>query len=75
MLMNSQLLASTSTRLVPRTQGVSRFIDRIAGLVDAWTERRRSRADLAQLDARLLRDIGLTPSEASGEAAVPFWKG
>ena len=74
MLVNSQLLAPPSTRLVPRTRGASRFIDRFAGLLDVWTERRRSRSDLSQLDARLLRDIGLTPSEANEEAAVPFWK-
>jgi uncharacterized protein YjiS (DUF1127 family) len=39
-----------------------------------WLERRRSRQALAELDERLLRDIGLTPSEAIAESAMPFWK-
>ena len=46
----------------------------LGDLLMAWTERRRSRRDLAQLDARLLRDIGLSLDEATREAAVPFWR-
>lgn len=34
---------------------------------------RRSRRDLARLDPRLLRDIGLTESEARAEAIRPVW--
>jgi uncharacterized protein YjiS (DUF1127 family) len=29
---------------------------------------------LAELDVRLLRDIGLSPAEAMREALLPFWK-
>ncbi|MCU0827522.1 MAG: DUF1127 domain-containing protein [Tabrizicola sp.] len=36
--------------------------------------RRRDRRILAQLDAHLLRDIGLSQDEARTEAAKPFWK-
>ncbi|WP_407528733.1 DUF1127 domain-containing protein [Methylobacterium oryzisoli] len=36
--------------------------------------RRRQRLDLAQLDARLLRDIGLTREQAGAEAAKGFWR-
>jgi uncharacterized protein YjiS (DUF1127 family) len=39
----------------------------------AW-RRYRSRQALAQLDARLLRDIGVTPMEASNEMNKPFWR-
>ena len=35
--------------------------------------RRRTRADLADLDARLLRDIGVTRMDAAAEARKPFW--
>ncbi len=33
----------------------------------------RSRRDLRDLDAHILRDIGLTPQEAAAEAARPIW--
>jgi len=35
--------------------------------------RRRTRADLADLDARLLRDIGVTRLDAAAESRKPFW--
>ena len=40
-----------------------------------WTgfERCRQRRALADLDDRLLHDIGITRSEAQREAAKPFW--
>lgn len=46
----------------------------ILAIANAWLERRRSRRALAQLDERLLRDIGLSSSEAFAESAMPFWK-
>jgi uncharacterized protein YjiS (DUF1127 family) len=39
-----------------------------------WLERSRQRRALADLDDRLLRDIGLTREEARRECANPFWK-
>jgi uncharacterized protein YjiS (DUF1127 family) len=36
--------------------------------------RLRQRQALAQLDDRLLNDIGVTRQQAIGEAAKPFWK-
>ena len=42
------------------------------GAKEAW-RRRRTRLDLAELDGHLLRDIGVTPSEATQEANKPFW--
>lgn len=38
-----------------------------------WAARARQRRDLAELDAHLLKDIGLTSGEAAREAAKPFW--
>jgi uncharacterized protein YjiS (DUF1127 family) len=39
-----------------------------------WIERSRQRRALAELDDRLLRDIGLTRDEARRECANPFWR-
>lgn len=39
-----------------------------------WAERRRQRRSLAELDARLLNDLGLSPDQARVEAAKPFWR-
>lgn len=39
-----------------------------------WCRRARGRRKLLQLDARLLRDIGVTADEARYEAAKPFWR-
>jgi uncharacterized protein YjiS (DUF1127 family) len=36
--------------------------------------RSRQRRALAQIDDRLLNDIGVTRQQAIGEAAKPFWK-
>jgi uncharacterized protein YjiS (DUF1127 family) len=44
-----------------------------AGIIRTWFERSRQRRALAELDDRLLDDIGLTRSKAQREAAKPFW--
>ncbi|MGE0799523.1 MAG: DUF1127 domain-containing protein [Lautropia sp.] len=36
--------------------------------------RSRQRTELADLEDRLLEDIGVTRQQASAEAAKPFWK-
>jgi uncharacterized protein YjiS (DUF1127 family) len=40
----------------------------------SWMERSQQRRALAELDDRLLRDIGLTRDDARRECASPFWK-
>lgn len=40
----------------------------------AWRERSRTRAQLARLDDRMLKDIGLSRSDAGLEARKPFWR-
>lgn len=47
---------------------------RPARLVAQWIEARATRAALARLDTRLLRDIGLDQTQARAETARPFWR-
>jgi len=44
-----------------------------ATVVEAY-RRHRTRAALAGLNAYLLKDIGVSPSEAEYEANKPFWR-
>lgn len=39
-----------------------------------WIERSRQRKQLAKLDSRMLKDIGITRAEANAELAKPFWR-
>jgi uncharacterized protein YjiS (DUF1127 family) len=70
---------------LPRTtrQGVGR---RVAGpslrqvlslvrkMLQQWRGRRRERAELARLDDRMLRDIGITRGDVWQEINKPFWR-
>lgn len=40
----------------------------------AWQDRARQRRQLAVMDNRLLRDIGLTRADVAAEMAKPFWR-
>ncbi len=44
------------------------------GLWHLWHQRWQQRRQLAELDAHLLRDIGVTPREAFREVSKPFWR-
>ncbi len=39
-----------------------------------WQERDRQRRALAQLDARMLKDVGLSRVEVAMELRKPFWQ-
>jgi uncharacterized protein YjiS (DUF1127 family) len=39
-----------------------------------WAKRVRDRNELAGLDYRMQRDIGVTPSEIASECQKPFWQ-
>ncbi len=43
-------------------------------LTTAWFARLRDRRQLAELDDRMLRDLGLTRSDIRHEADKPFWQ-
>ena len=51
-----------------------RHVGRVDSTLKEWAERRQSRRTLAMMDARTLRDIGLSVSDRQYECAKPFWR-
>ncbi len=50
----------------------------IGNIIDGFArmrERARGRKLLLEMDARLLKDIGITRNIAAAEAAKPWWRG
>lgn len=47
---------------------------RIWSQIGLWLRRADQRRQLLDLDARMLRDVGLTREQALDEAAKPFWR-
>jgi uncharacterized protein YjiS (DUF1127 family) len=45
-----------------------------ANVLHLWRQRNHERNELAKLDARSLRDLGLTEGAARFEANKPFWR-
>jgi uncharacterized protein YjiS (DUF1127 family) len=68
-----RLIAETglcSTALPPRPGLVRRALLTLT----VWRERVRMRRHLAQMDARSLRDAGISPAAAAFESGKPFWR-
>jgi uncharacterized protein YjiS (DUF1127 family) len=62
-------------RLPPSQRGrPAGLLSAALSLVRLWRRRSRERRQLGSLDARMLRDIGVTPSEAARECDKPFWR-
>ncbi len=40
-----------------------------------WRQRARERHELATLDQRMIRDLGLNPGDIQFEVNKPFWRG
>ena len=47
----------------------------VGNVIGTWRQRNRERRELAQLDARSLKDLGLNPSNIQFEVDKPFWRG
>jgi len=45
-----------------------------AQILQTWRKRAHGRKELAQLDARSLRDLGLDEGSVRFEANKPFWR-
>lgn len=43
-------------------------------ILETWRRRAQERRELANLDYRTIRDLGLSPSEIRFEANKPFWR-
>jgi uncharacterized protein YjiS (DUF1127 family) len=79
----SFLLRTHSMALAVRTSGYAGrrsadssadLIQRLTDTLKTWKYRIASRRELMELDAHMLRDIGLTDLEAQTEASKPFWR-
>lgn len=51
------------------------LVFRAAVALVTWQGRIRERRQLASMDDRLLRDIGVSRSEVHAETIKPFWQG
>ena len=49
-------------------------LGRIFAALREWRQRSRERAELARLDERMLRDIGITRGDVWHEINKPFWR-
>ena len=47
---------------------------RMAAMLSLWRGRVEARRYLAELDARSLRDAGISPAAAAYECGKPFWQ-
>lgn len=67
--------SSVHSPLGGRTRrGFSAIVERaVAGLL-RWHRRARERALLAQLDERMLRDLGISRLDVTHELNKPFWR-
>jgi uncharacterized protein YjiS (DUF1127 family) len=72
--MKAASLWGTDVPRLSRRNHLPRWPARLAATIRAWRQRRASRDELARLDPRLLRDIGLTPADAWLEINKPFWR-
>lgn len=64
-----------SARHRPTVQGeVMNVLRAATDMVYVWNQRAWQRQHLAELDVRLLKDVGITPAAAAREAKKPFWK-
>jgi uncharacterized protein YjiS (DUF1127 family) len=50
------------------------LVRRVRAALREWRRRRNGRLELARLDERMLRDIGLTRFDAEYEINRPFWR-
>ena len=50
------------------------LVSRVVDLMLTWSDRMRQRRHLAELDDRLLQDIGVSRADIENEISRPFWR-
>lgn len=63
------------TRRAPHARALLSLFHHFVRWCTLCHERAAQRRHLAELDERMLKDVGLTPSEAARECAKPWWRG
>ncbi|NKC15625.1 MAG: DUF1127 domain-containing protein [Gammaproteobacteria bacterium] len=69
----TEALRLSAATLCRSSFSLSKVIRRLLKQLAVWHERASSRRRLADLDERMLRDIGLDRATAGAEANKPFW--
>ncbi len=64
-----------STPAQPRLRPTGGPWRRVVRMLAVWYDRESGRRQLARLDGRALRDIGITQAQANVEVDRPFWQG
>ena len=64
-------ISSAAYRAVDRVETI---ISTVRATINTWVERERNRRYLAQMDDRLLRDIGLNRFDIEAETNKYFWE-
>lgn len=62
------------TRWQASPHRLSSFLSGVRAVLREWRQRRNGRLELARLDERMLRDIGLTRVDAEYEINKSFWR-
>jgi uncharacterized protein YjiS (DUF1127 family) len=54
--------------------GAFATVSAVGQVLTTWRRRARERRELANLDHRTLRDLGISPVDVRFEADKPFWR-
>ena len=74
--MNHTLIDEIAPRADDR-RGLSNWVDRVARVtraIETWRRRQRTRAQLAGVDAHILRDAGISEADRFIESNKSFWE-
>ena len=69
-----QRLADQSAAFVTPVASRSTLRQRLVFTLQLWRERKAARRHLAEMDARSLRDAGISPAAAAYESGKSFWQ-